>query len=330
MGRMKKMTLSVLFLTCITLASLALAQVRIAFVPQIQGIPYYVAMEEGGNAAAEQFGAQYTQQGPTSTNAADQLRIFESFINQRYDVIVVSPVEVQSLRPAITRARSMGINVMTSDADAPESDRQVFVAQALDQDLGYTVMDELVKRMGEDAKVAIISDAPTIQSLNNWIAAIRERAETTYPNVEIVSVQHTDGTTARAYQYATDAMTANPDLDAIIGIASTTCPGVAQAVEDAGRIGEVITTGYCSPNTVRNYVKSGAMPFSVLWSPYDLGYLTVWAGVQLAEGRDFADMDEEIMVPGLENAATYLEDENILLLGPPAVFTEENIDDFDF
>lgn len=327
MTRIKTINLSLLMFMIL---SLGFAQVRIAFVPQIQGIPYYVAMEEGGDAAAEAFDAVYTQQGPTSTNAADQLRIFESFINQRYDVISVSPVEVQSLRPAITRARNMGINVITSDADAPESDRQLYVAQALDQDLGYTILDELVARIGEDAEIAIISDAPTIQSLNNWIAAIQERAETTYPDLEIVSVQNTDGTTARAYQFATDVMTANPDLDGIIGIASTTCPGVAQAVEDAGKIGEVITTGFCSPNTVRSYVKSGAMPFSVLWNPTDLGYLTVWAGVQLTEGVDFADMEGSIEVPGLENPVTYIPDQQILLLGPPAVFTEANIDDFDF
>jgi len=327
MLNVRTLTLSLLLSTHL---GTAFAQVRIAFVPQIQGIPYYVAMGEGGQAAAEEFGAVYTQQGPTSTSAADQLRIFESFINQRYDVIAVSPVEAQSLQPAIARARSMGAHVITSDADAPESERELFVAQALDQDLGYTVLDELVARAGEDAKIAIISDAPTIQSLNNWIAAIQERAETTYPDVEIVSVQHTDGTTARAYQYATDAMTAHPDLDGIIGIASTTCPGVAQAVEDAGKIGEVITTGYCSPNTVRSYVKSGAMPFSVLWSPYDLGYLTVWAGVQLAEGVDFATMEGPIEVPGLANPVTYLPDQQILLLGQPTIFNADNIDDYDF
>lgn len=328
---MKKLfMLKLISILALTLFGVALAQTRIAFVPQIQGIPYYVAMEEGGKAAAEEFGAVYTQQGPTSTNAADQLRIFESFINQRYDVITVSPVEATSLQPAIARARSMGINVMTSDADAPNSERQVFIAQALDQELGYTVLDELVARAGEDAKIAIISDAPTIQSLNNWIDAIKERAETTYPEVDIVSTQHTEGTTAQAYEYAMDAMTAHPDLDAIIGIASTTCPGVAQAVEEAGKIGEVITTGYCSPNTVRSYIKSGAMPFSVLWSPYDLGYLTVWAGTQLAAGENFADMGETIEVPGLDNPVRYLPEEQILLLGPPMIFTQENVDAFDF
>ena len=258
---------------------------RIAFIPQIAGIPYYVAMEEGAERAAEALGVEYVQEGPTSTNAADQLRIFDSFVNQGFDVIAISPLDEETLKPAISRAIEQGIIVLTSDADAPGSDRQFFVAQALDRDLGYTLLDEAVERIGESGKIAIVSDSPTIQSMQNWIAAIQERAETTYPDLEIVSVDHTDGTANRAYQFATDAMTRNPDLKAVLGMASTTCPGIAQAVEAAGLVGEVLTSGYCSPNTARDYIKSGAMPYSVLWNPADLGYLTVWVGDHLANGR---------------------------------------------
>jgi ABC-type sugar transport system substrate-binding protein len=122
-------------------------------------------------------------------------------------------------------------------------------------------------------------------------------------------------------------MTRNPDLKGIIGIASTTCPGIAQAVEASGKTGSVVATGYCSPNTVRDYVKSGAMTYSVLWNPSDLGYLTVWAAKELSEGRTFADT---VTVDGLKNQPTWLAEDKILLLGPPMVFTAENIDQFKF
>jgi ABC-type sugar transport system substrate-binding protein len=303
------------------------ADIRVAFVPQIQGIPYYVAMEEGAKAAAKKFGVEYVQQGPTSTNSADQLRIFDSFVNQGFNVIAVSPVDVETLKPAIARAKAQGAHVITSDADAPGSAREFYVAQARDQDLGFTILDEMVKRVGDEGKIAIISDAPTIQSLNNWIDAIQERAKTKYPKIRIVSVDHTDGTAARAFQFATDAMTRNPDLKGIIGIASTTCPGIAQAVEASGKSGSIVATGYCSPNTVRDYVKSGAMTYSVLWNPSDLGYLTVWAAKELSEGRKFED---KVRVEGLKNEVTWLPAEKILLLGPPMVFTAENIDQFKF
>jgi rhamnose transport system substrate-binding protein len=301
--------------------------VQIAFIPQIAGIPYYVAMEEGADRAAEALGVEYVQEGPISTNAADQLRIFESFVNQGFDVIAISPLDEETLRPAISRAIEQGIIVLTSDADAPGSDRQFFVAQALDKDLGYTLLDETVARIGDTGKIAIVSDSPTIQSMQNWIAAIQERAETTYPGIEIVSVDHTDGTAQRAFQFATDAMTRNPDLAAILGMASTTCPGIAQAVEAAGAIGEVLTAGYCSPNTAREHIKSGAMPFSVLWNPADLGYLTVWVGNHLAGGGEITG---DFQVDGLEQTITFLPENDIILLGPPAVFTAENVDNFDF
>ncbi|MGQ0484550.1 MAG: autoinducer 2 ABC transporter substrate-binding protein [Hyphomicrobiales bacterium] len=300
---------------------------KIAFVPQIAGIPYYVAMQEGAERAAKELGAVYVQEGPVSTNSADQLRIFESFVTQKFDVIAISPLDEESLKPAITRARAAGIIVLTSDADAPNSDRQYFVAQALDKDLGYTLLDEAVKRMGDSGKIAIVSDSPTIQSMQNWIAAIQERAKTTYPKIEIVSVDHTDGTAAKAYQFATDAMTRNPDLKAVLGMASTTCTGIAQAVEAADAIGRVISAGYCSPNTARQYIKSGAMPYSVLWNPSDLGYLTVWAGLQLLKGEEFKASTE---IPGLPAPVSYLAESHILLLGPPAVFTKDNVDNYAF
>jgi len=300
---------------------------QIAFVPQIAGIPYYVAMREGAERAAAELGVEYVQEGPTSTNAADQLRIFESFVNQGFDVISISPLDEETLKPAIARAREAGIIVLTSDADAPGSDRQYFVAQALDQDLGYTLLDETVERVGDSGKIAIVSDSPTIQSMQNWIAAIQERAASTYPEIEIVSVDHTDGTAARAYQFATDAMTRNPDLKAVLGMASTTCPGIAQAVEAAGAIGDVLSAGYCSPNTARDYIKSGAMPFSVLWNPADLGYLTVWVADYLVDG---GTIDGDLDVPGLDAPVRYLAESDIILLGPPAVFTPDNVDDFDF
>ena len=97
--------------------------VRVAFVPQIQGIPYYVAMENRSQGCSRQVRRHYVQQGPTATNAADQLRIFESFVNQGFNVVAVSPVDVETLKPAIARATEKGVHVITSDADAAGSKR---------------------------------------------------------------------------------------------------------------------------------------------------------------------------------------------------------------
>ena len=134
-------------------------------------------------------------------------------------------------------------------------------------------------------------------------------------------------TSDKAAQLATDLMTAHADLKGLIAVASSTCPGVGQAIETAGKVGKVIGAGYCSPNTARAYIKSGAMPFTVLWDPAALGYLTVWAGKQLIDGKPFAATNN---VPGMEKPVSYDAKTGVLLLGDPTVFTAKNVDEFKF
>ena len=300
---------------------------KVAFVPQLIGIPYFNAMEAGGNKAAKDLGVEFIYSGPVDTNPVDQLQIVQSLIDQGVGAISVSVLDASSIAPVVKAAEAKGIKLFTSDSDAPESGRAVYVAQATDEGLGTTIIDELVKRVGEDAKIGIVSGEATASNLNAWIGFMQKQANAKYPKLQLLEPQYAGGTAQRAAQISTDLMAANPDLKAIIAVASTTCPGVAQAIETAGKIGSVIGTGYCSPNTARSYIKSGAFGFSVLWDPAQLGYLTVWAGKQLIDGKKF---EAENKVPGFDQAVTYDAQKGILLLGPPAVFTAENVDKFDF
>ncbi len=53
----------------------------------------------------------------------------------------------------------------------------------------------------------------------------------------------------------------------------------------------------------------------------------MWAGKQLIDGKTF---EAENKIAGLEKPVTYDAAKGILLLGPPAVFTKDNVDKFNF
>ncbi|MBP1848462.1 rhamnose transport system substrate-binding protein [Rhizobium petrolearium] len=322
---------TVLAVSALTLAlgSSALAQdkPKVAFVPQLIGIPYFNAMEAGGKRAAEELGVEFIYSGPVDTNPVDQLQIVQNLIDQGVNAVSVSVLDASAIAPVVEAAKAKGVKLFTSDSDAPDSGRAVYVAQATDEGLGTTIIDELVKRVGEDAKIGIVSGEATASNLNAWIGFMQKQAKEKYPKLTLLEPQYAGGTAQRAAQIAGDLMTANPDLKGLIAVASSTCPGVAQAIETAGKIGAVVGTGYCSPNTARSYIKSGSFGFSVLWDPAQLGYLTVWAGKQLIDGTPF---EAENTVPGFASPVTYDADSGILLLGPPAVFTKENVDQFEF
>lgn len=302
-------------------------EIRMAFIPQIVGIPYYAGFEAGAQRAAEEFGVEFTMSGPSTANSAEQLRIFESLVQQGYDAISISPLDPTSINSAISAAREEGVVVTTSDADAVDSERQLFVSQASDEELGYAVMDSLAEQMGGEGQFGIVSGAPDTASLDAWTNFILERAETEYPDIEFVGdVRHATDS-ALALNEAQNLMTAFPDIKGIVAVPSTAVPGVGQAVQNAGKTGEVAVIGYGSPKTAGPFIESGVMQETVLWDVPELGYLTVWANKQLVEGKTF---EAENDVPGIDRPISYDESTKTLLLGPPKIFDKSNYAEFDF
>jgi rhamnose transport system substrate-binding protein len=266
--------------------------------------------------------------GSPTASAAEQVRLMENLIQQEVDAISLSVLDQQSLNPVMARAAEAGIKVYTSDSDSPDSVREVYVAQALDSELGATLIDRLAAQIGEEGQIGIVSGESTATNLNTWIEYMQQRVAEAYPNIEVVDVRFTSGGSSEdALRQADDLLTRFPELKGLVAVASTTVPGVAQAVENAGLVGEVAVIGYGSPNTVRPYIKSGVMAESILWDPKALGYLNVWAGIQLLENKPFAEVNQ---VPGMDEDIRYFADTQTLLLGTPLVIDAGNVDNFDF
>lgn len=332
---MKRKLVSILLTTamcasCFSMAALAEGadKVQVAFVPQLIGIPYFTAMEEGGQQAAEELGCEWIYTGDTTASADLQVTQIDSLIRRGVDAISLSVLDSSSTNPSIEKAQEAGIIAFTSDSDAADSSRSFYVAQADDIALGESLMEELAQEIGGEGKVGIVSGVATATNLNTWIKAMQDYAAANYPDIEILDVKYTaNGSSEEALQQAQDLMTANPDLKGLVGVASSTIPGVCQAVDQAGMAGEVKVIGYGSPATVREYMKDGIMEASILWDAKALGYLTCWAGYQAAVGNEF---QETQYLEAIDSEVTYDAETGILLLGDPLVITPENVDNYDF
>jgi rhamnose transport system substrate-binding protein len=302
-------------------------EVTVAFVPKLQGIPYFEAMNTGGQAACQELGCQWLYQGPVTADPAAQADIVRSYIQQGVDALIVAPNDPDSMAPLLQQAQDAGIAVATSDTDAPNSVRQVFVEQASTEGIGQALTDALLEAMGGQGKYAIVSCGQTAQNLNSWIEVQQAYTAEKYPQAEIVDIVYAGEDQAKATQMATDLMNAHPDLTGLVGECTSSAPGVAQAVRDAGKIGQVFTVGLGTPQSMLPYLEDGSSSASILWDVEHLGYLTAWAGVQLAQGEQFQatnDVSDEI------TGVTYDDQTKVLLLGPPLRITKDNAADYDY
>ena len=75
------------------------ADKKVAFVPQIIGIPYFDAMKAGGEEAAAKFGVDFIYQGPVDTNPVDQMQIVQNLIDQGVNAVAVSVLDASSIAP---------------------------------------------------------------------------------------------------------------------------------------------------------------------------------------------------------------------------------------
>ena len=303
----------------------------VAFVPKLVGIPYFDAMDEGGQQAAEELGLEWIYQGPNTADSAAQIEIVNSLIQRGVDAIAIAPNDPSAIGPVIERAKAQGIDVFTTDTDAPETEREIFVAQATDEAIATATINALAEQMDESGQWAIVSCGPSAQNLNTWVEIERQVAQEQYPEMEFLTVEYAGENQEQAATITRDLITANPDLEGIIGQCTTSAPGVAQAIQETGNAGEIAATGVVGPTAMEDYITSGAMPQTVLWNPVDLGFLTAWAGQQLAaaEGTTAEGVfSENVQVPGIEGVQWLPDEQNTLLLGDPITFSEENLDQY--
>jgi rhamnose transport system substrate-binding protein len=301
--------------------------VTVAFVPKLQGIPYFEAMNTGGQAACEEIGCTWLYQGPVEADPAAQADIVRSYIQQGVDALIVAPNDPDSMAPLLQQAADAGIAVATSDTDAPNSVREVFVSQASTQGIGEGLTDALMEAMGGRGKYAIVSCGQTAENLNAWIEVQEAYTAEAYPEAEIVDIVYAGEDQAAATQLATDLMNANPDLTGLVGECTSSAPGVAQAVRDAGKIGQVFTVGLGTPQSMLPYLEDGSSSASILWDVENLGYLTAWTGVQLANGEELQETNE---VNADMPEVTFDSGSKVLLLGPPLRITKDNAGEFDY
>lgn len=296
----------------------------IGVMPKLVGIDYFNACERGAREAAAELGVELIYDGPVTNDVTQQAEMLDAWITRRFDVIAVAPNDPHALAPTLRRARAQGIEVLTWDADSDEDSRAYFVNQAPVREFGHTLIEVMAAQIGGEGQVAIVTGSLTAANQNAWMEHMREAVSESYPGLEIVTVKPSEEDQQLAFQVTQDLLKAYPGLKGIFGITTVAAPGAAEAVRQAGRSGEVAVTGVSTPNQMRPYVEDGTVKEFVLWSPVDLGYLTVYAGKLL---RDTGTLPPTF-------AAGRLGEVNVtdteVLLGPPVRFHKNNIADFDF
>jgi ABC-type sugar transport system substrate-binding protein len=304
-------------------------EITLVDVPKLIGIGYFAATTLGMQQAAEELGnVKVTTDGPTEANIDDQITFIDNTITQGVDGILFAANDPVAIGSVLKKALGQGIHVVGYDANSVPEAREWFVNQAEFNGIGKAMIDAIVAEIGADGSFGIVTSTFTTPNQARWIAEMWAYAEQCHPDLEWLETVEAQEDNILSFNQATSLLNKyGDDIDGLFGMTSVATPASAEAVTQAGLCGEVAVVGLATPNAMKPYVAADCVKSVVLWNPVDLGYAAVQVMRAVVDGK---------LQPGATSvAAGRLGDLQIVngsevLLGPPFIYTKDNIAEFDF
>jgi ribose transport system substrate-binding protein len=255
------------------------------YVAPLMAHPYIYDQHLGFKYAAQQFGAEITRLGPDGWDPPAAAQAMEQAIAKKPDGIVVC-LWGPGMIPAIKEARAQGIPVICTEAYLPDSG--VFTYIGLDNyACGRDTAIELIERAGTEgnyvmqgnwgasnteAKLAGFNDY--IQANSNW--------------VELTKVDDKANTEV-SIEGAKAAFNNFKNIDAYVGIDSSSAPGIGAAMEELGiEPGSITVITHDREDATLEFIEAGYVTASLINKTAMQAYLAI-AFLELWHNYGFAD-----------------------------------------
>jgi rhamnose transport system substrate-binding protein len=304
-------------------------EITIVDVPKLIGIGYFNATSKGMQDAAKELGnVKVTTDGPTEAKIDEQIKFIDNYITRGVDGVMFAANDPVAIAPVLKKALSKSIHVVGYDANSQPDAREWFVNQAEFNGIGKSMVDSMVKEIGEDGSFAIVTSTFTTPNQARWIAEMQAYAEKCHPKMTWLETVEAQEDNNLSFNQANTLINKYGDkLKGLFGMTSVATPASAEAVTKAGQCGKIAVVGLATPNAMKPYVTADCVKSVVLWNPVDLGYAATYVMRAVADGKlkpgstsvDAGKLGKLNVVNGSE-----------ILLGAPFIYNKDNVAKFDF
>ncbi|MDR0885591.1 MAG: sugar ABC transporter substrate-binding protein [Clostridiales Family XIII bacterium] len=217
-------------------------------------------------------------------DAATQISQIESCIAQGYAGIVVEPVSVDGIIPAIKEANEAKIPVITVVQQI--SDQSLVAAYVGGDEIkaGELEMKEALATIGGKGNIAILygpmgSDAQLIRK-EGYDNILKEN-----PDVKVVFEQTANWTSDEALKVVENWLQTGTEINAIVSQNDGMAVGAMKAVEDAKKKGEIGIFGIDATPDGVSAIKDGRMDGTVSQGAANMGTIGIETIIKVAKGE---------------------------------------------
>ena len=251
--------------------------------------------------------------------AANQKRMLQQLISKGTEGIAVSPVDPTNQTDILNEVGENAFFI-THDSDAPDTNRLTYIGMS-NYDAGR-MAGELVKKAIPDGGNIVIF----IGSLEQHNAKLRRQGvidevlgrshdpnRYDQPGAEIGDDKYTilatrvdDFNDTRKKELPEQALAKFDKIDCMVGLFEYNPPFIFDALEGAGKVGQIKVVGFDENERTLEEIKKGNCVGTVVQNPYMYGYKSIEVLNRLANGDKSVTETEFIDIP-----AQKIEQENV-------------------
>ncbi|KRF09845.1 rhamnose ABC transporter substrate-binding protein [Paenibacillus sp. Soil787] len=291
------------------------------------GNPYGEKQMEGFKNAITELGGEPILKAPDQPTAEAQIKMIEELISQKVASIAIVGNDPDALQPALKKAMTAGIKVLSLDSAVNSKSRLVHINQADPERIGRVEVQAISEMIGGKGEIAILSATSQATNQNLWIEWMKKELEDPkYKEIKLVKVAYGDDLRDKSVSETEALLKSFPNLK---GIISPTTVGIAAAgkvLTDKGLKDKVQLTGLGLPSEMAQYIEGGVSKWMYLWNPIDVGYLAGYTADALVKGTLTGKEGEKFKAGRLGDKQIVKDgDGTQIMLGDPFKFEASNI-----
>ncbi|MEX0817795.1 MAG: ABC transporter substrate-binding protein [Gaiellales bacterium] len=268
-------------------------QLDIVLIQGVAGDEFYITMDCGAAAAAEELGVNYSVQGPSEFDPTEQIPIVEAVTAQQPDAILIAPTERTALAGPLQAAQDAGITVVLVDTIVDDPNIGISRIATDNVEGGRVAGEALVELIGGEGTVFVNTTQPGVSTVEERVQGFEEVIEGE-PGIEYLGAEFNNDDATRAAEITSAVLAGNPDLAGIFATNLFSAEGAATALREAGAQEQVQLVGFdASPGQV-GQLEEGLVQALVAQNPREIGVQGVQTAVASLRGEPF---EEQITTP---------------------------------
>ena len=246
------------------------------------GDDYFNGYVTGAKARAKKLGLSLNVQLAANKSPATEAATINAAVAARPDYLLVPPQNAVAMRAALLTANKRGIKVITFDSNIANPTFVLTYVNANYTEYGRRAGVELSRLIGGKGKVLLLNDVPGNEGLDALAAGFKSSIKAP---VVALTMQYSQGDSARSNGIIRATLTRNPDLAGIVAISGGGAEGTIAALRAAGKIGKVKFVQLSAGKAAIDALKAGQAQVVVAEALGNIGGGAVQAAYDDANGK---------------------------------------------